>query len=143
MNLLEKGAEAASPSPLQAPRQNVPPHSRRASGHLPARPAPRKPGQGLNTNLMEMPEAGVAGSCLRHALGNSKASWEVTPQEGGSHHGHCARTALPQGVRRPPVQTSPAFHARGRVVNRCSEHGNFLMDQQSSKKKTGGTLKSC
>ena len=76
-------------------------------------------------------------------LCNSKASWEVTPQEGGSHHGHCARTAPRQGLRRPPVQTPPAFHARGRVVNRCSERGNFLMDQQPSKKKTGGTLKSC
>ena len=85
----------------------------------------------------------TAWKCQRQAwpdpastLCNSKASWEVTPQEGGSHHGHCARTAPRQGLRRPPVQTPPAFHARGRVVNRCSERGNFLMDQQPSKKKT-------
>ena len=89
----------------------------------------------------------TAWKCQRQAwpdpastLCNSKASWEVTPQEGGSHHGHCARTAPRQGLRRPPVQTPPAFHARGRVVNRCSERGNFLMDQQPSKKKTPRAL---
>lgn len=88
-----------------------PPHPRGASGHLPARPAPRKPGQGLSTNCLEMPEAGVTRTSLRNTLSNSKASREATPPEGGSRHGHCARTAPWQGLRRPPVWTLPAVHA--------------------------------
>ena len=86
-----------------------PPHPRGASGHLLARPAPRRPGQGLSTNCLELPEAGVTGSSLRNTLGNSKASQEATPPEGGSHHSHCVRTAPWQGLRRPPVWTYPPF----------------------------------
>ena len=116
--------ESGEPSPMHLQRREPrpprpplskdldrmpPPHPRGASGHLPARPAPRKPGQGLSTNRLELPEAGVTGSSLRNTLGNSKASREATLPEGGSHHGHCIRTAPWQGLCRPPVWTYPPF----------------------------------